>query len=115
MTAMLRRFTSILCVAVAAAVASACSVGHQEPLSFIGPLVFPGEGRLGSSAMMVIDTNYVPTSDDLERCDLDRDRVAVFLEGNLGIAEATVRSVFSVESGRATVDAELHPNAWVTV
>lgn len=65
---------------------------------------------------MVIDSNQISTGDDLERYDLHRDLVEIDVEGNLG-GSVTVqpRSVFTVEAGRATVEAEARPNTWLTV
>lgn len=93
-----------------------CTYGHQEdPTGAYQPLVFPGEARLGASAFMVIDSNKIQTGDHLERYDLHRGRVQVLVEGNRATVAANLRSVFAVESGRATIDAEARPNAWVMV
>jgi hypothetical protein len=110
------RSFSILILAWLAALGGACTYGHQEAESgAFQPLVFPGEARLGASAFMVIDSNYFQIGDQLEHYDLHRDRVKIVVQGNLGTAEATVRSVFALESGRATDDAEARRNAWVMV
>ncbi len=79
------------------------------------PLVFPGEARVGASAFMVIDSNQIQIGDHLERYDLHRDRVDILVEGNLETVPATVRSVFALESGAATDDAESLRNGWVMV
>lgn len=113
---MARKQIAIWILGVLAATGGACTYGHQEEQSGVfQPLVFPGEARLGASAFMVIDSNQFQIGDQLERYDLYRDRVKIAVEGNLGSAYANVRSVFAVESGRATDDAELRPNAWTMV
>jgi hypothetical protein len=107
-----------LAIAVIAliAVGHACTYGHQEaPSGPYQPLVFPGEARAGASALMVIDSNQFQIGDQLERYDLHRDRVAIVVDAANGEADATLRSVFSIESGRATDDAELRKNAWLMV
>jgi len=112
----MRRAALLLLIAGLAGFGGACTYGHQEEQSGpFQPLVFPGEARLGASAFMVIDSNYFQIGDQLERYDLDRHRVAIEVQGNLGSAPAAVRSVFSLESGRATGDAKARQNAWVTV
>jgi hypothetical protein len=107
---------AILALVLLTVTGVACTYGHQEPQSgAFQPLVFPGEARLGASAFMVIDSNHLQTGDHFERYDLHRDRVRILVEGNLGTVPAEVRSVFTVESGRATIDAQARRNAWVTV
>jgi hypothetical protein len=64
---------------------------------------------------MVIDSNQFLIGDELERYDLHRDRVEILVEGNLSEAPANLRSVFAIETGRATDDAELRPNTWAMV
>lgn len=91
-----------------------CTQGHQEPLVLpYQPLVFPGEARLGASALMVIDSNQFQIGDQLESYDLHRDRVKILVEGDQGTAYANLRSVFAVETGRATTDSKLRRNSWV--
>src|SRR5262249_25112296 len=115
-SAMKRSAASLLCLAWMVLAGGACTYGHQEDQSGpYQPLVFPGEARLGASAFRVIDSNYIQIGDHLEHYDLDRDRVAIEVRGNLGPAPATVRSVFSLESGGATGDARARRNSWVTV
>jgi hypothetical protein len=98
------------------AFAGACSYGHQESQTgAYQPLVFPGEARLGASALMVIDSNQIAVGDHFERYDLEPSRVEILVDGNLATVAANVRSVFSVETGRATPDSEQRPNTWVTV
>ena len=110
---MLRRNTSAL-VALLFATGGACTYGHQDTQDdVLKPLVFPGEAHLGASAFMVIDANHIPIGDHLERYDLHRDRVEILVEGNLDTVPATVRSVFAVEAGRATIEAEDRPNTWL--
>jgi hypothetical protein len=108
---------TLLSIALASlAVATACTYGHQEVQSGNAqPLVFPGEARLGASAFMVIDSNQMQIGDHYEHYDLYRDRVELLFEGNLGSIELDVRGVFSLETGRATDDAEARTNSWVTV
>ena len=104
------------CLLLLAAVCSACSYGDPEVQSnAYAPYVFPGEARLGASVLMVIDSNQFGIGDQLERYDLHRDRVRILVEGNLGTAPANLRSVFAIESGQATLDAELRRNAWMMV
>jgi hypothetical protein len=109
-----RRAIALLLGCLAAV--GACNYGHQEGQSSVyRPLVFPGEARLGASAFMVIDSNQFMIGDELERYDLHRDRVKILVEGNIGTAEADLRSVFTIETGRATDDAELRRNTWATI
>jgi hypothetical protein len=115
MTATSRRLLALILLGVLA-VTGACTYGHQEPQSGpYQPLVFPGEARLGASAFMVIDSNQFQIGDQLERYDLHRGRVQIRVEGNANSALANVRSVFAIETGRATRDAELRANSWVMV
>jgi hypothetical protein len=105
-------FVSILGLGIA----GACTYGHQEAQSgATQPLVFPGEARLGASVFMAIDSNLFGIGDHLERYDLHRDRVQIFVQGNLATVEAEVRSVFAVESGRPTADAEFGISSWMMV
>jgi hypothetical protein len=113
---MLRRLLAIAVVGGLAALGGACTYGHQEASSGpYQPLVFPGEARLGASAFMVIDSNQFQIGDHLERYDLHRERVRIVVEGNADSADADVRSVFAIETGRATDDAEIRANSWVMV
>ena len=94
----------------------ACTYGHRDTeLTTFKPLVFPGEARLGGSALMIVDANDIAIGDDLERYDLHRSRVEIDVVGNAGTAPATIRSVFAVEAARATQDAEDRPNGWSMV
>ena len=113
---MVSRHAAIALLTLIAAVGGACTYGHEDPQSStFRPLVFPGEARLGASLFMVIDSNQISIGDDLERYDLTRDRVKIEIEGNLDSVTVQPRSVFTVEAGRATVEAEARANTWLTV
>ena len=105
-----------LLVVFALGIGEACTYGHQEVQSgAIQPLVFPGEARLGASAFMVIDSNEFLFGDNLERYDLDRNRVQIFVQGNLATVEANLRSVFAIEAGRPTGITEVRRHSWMLV
>lgn len=109
-----RKSIATLVLALLAAGGNACTYGHQDAQSGpYQPLVFPGEARLGASALMVIDSNHMQVGDTLEHYDLHRERVRIlFVDDNEETVPVTLRSVFAVESGRATPDAAARPNAW---
>lgn len=109
-----RRSVLVGMLALVAAIGGACTYGHQDPDSTVfKPLVFPGEARLGASVFMVVDSNDIAVGDHLERYDLHRDRVRIRVEGNLATVTVAPRSVFTVETGRATPGAAA--SRWTTV
>jgi hypothetical protein len=80
------------------------------------PLVFPPEARLGATAAILIDSNYIKLADEWEFYDLKSDRIEIFLEDASSAQEqATVRQVFDLEASSWSRYAATSPGAWVTV
>jgi len=78
--------------------------------------IFPGEGRLGSSAAMMVDSNYFPWNDYLERYDVEPDRVLVVVDpdgpGPIGAASASVRAVFPFQLAHSSVRSKTNKGEW---
>lgn len=108
---------------LAAGFASACTVGPDGSFSDLQPLVFPSEGQLGASgagstAAIVLDSNYIDHADLLELYDLHRSRVKVIIGDPLGVfpdTNATVRSVFSLQASTNSNRHGDRPGSWMTV
>lgn len=91
----------------------ACQQGPGGPTDFESA-VFSGEARLGGTAAIAIDSNYIPASDSVELYDIAPTRVTVFITDDLDVElQATVRAVFPLVQARSSkVDL---PGRWITV
>ena len=74
-----------------------CNVGPDNSFADLQPLVFPSEGRLGtagwgSTAAVVIDSNYLDFADDWEFHDLHKSRVKI----NVTDPSVTKREPFQI-------------------
>lgn len=87
------------------------------------PLVFPwegqlGNGSLGSTVSIVLDSNYIPGLDQFEAHDLHEDRIDIILaDPNSGWADVNVpiRAVFSMQAPPNTWRHNINPGATITV
>jgi len=78
--------------------------------------IFPGEGRLGSSATMLVDANYFVWNDLSERYDVEPDRVQVMVDdGASAPVAATVRAVFPFSLARSSVRSKNTVGEWATM
>lgn len=106
--------STLTCVVLALAAGLACT--PTETPGVFEPLVFPSEARLGGTAAVVIDSNYIALADDYERYDLENDRVHIILEDATGArADASLRQVFDLEPAAWSRYAQTRPGAWATV
>lgn len=117
-----QNFRAHLAALVGVVLATACSVGPDGSYSDLQPLVFPSEGRLGtgglgSTAAILLDSNYIEGFDIAEMYDLHRSRVTVTVVDPLGVfpsVPANVRSVFGLQATSISLLHASKPGAWVT-
>lgn len=78
--------------------------------------IFPGEGRLGSTAAMLVDANYFTWNDVDERYDVEPDRVQVMVDdGPSPPVAATVRAVFPFSLAPSSVRSKSYVGEWATM
>lgn len=113
-------------IALTLAVVSAfASVGcTPDGAGGLEALVFPREARLGSTAAIAVDSNYIQLIDNQEYYDLRKGRLRILLEDDFGVrVEANLRQVFDLGSpawsrfaaGNPAALVAPRPGAWMTV
>jgi len=91
----------------------ACQQGPGGPTD-LESAVFSGEARLGGTAAIAIDSNYIPASDPFELYDIAPSRVSVFITDDLDVeVQAIVRAVFPLAQARSSKLAAA--GRWITV
>jgi hypothetical protein len=102
-----------------------CNVGPDSGFTDLQPLVFPSEGRLGdgsfgSTAAVIVDSNYMEGADDWEFHDLHKARVSILVSDPAPSpgwtdAPARVRQVFSMQTPPNSAISPTRPGAAMTV
>lgn len=105
------RLPLVAAIAALAAHQVACT---GDGMGGADPVVFPTEARAGSTAAIVVDSNYVPL-DGAERYDLDADDIEIYIVDEAGPQLATLRSVFDAGSRIGEATGYAIPGAWATV
>jgi len=78
--------------------------------------IFPGEGRLGSTAAILVDANYFTWNDLSEHYDIEPDRVQVVVnDGASAPVAATVRAVFPFSLARSSARSKTLVGEWATM
>jgi hypothetical protein len=94
--------------------ATGCALSEDE--LYFEPLVFPAEARLGSTAAVLLDSNYIPLADAWEFYDLKRGRIQIWLEDDFGTRrQANLRQVFDLGAAPWSHYAQTAKGAWTTV
>jgi hypothetical protein len=110
------RATIVTAGLIASLALFSCSPDLRGTLSDFQLLVFPGEAELGGSAAALIDSNYLPGGDSLEKYTIKRSQIGIQIkDANNTQWNATVRAVFPVGAAPTSRLAETKPGAWATV